>query len=156
MRTLKITGLRGRLYDEAARCNKSANPLRAEVEVLRPGEQWRVKFTLTEPSSAHVLVIVDYRDVALAQSESSFFESVPLPASGHLFADFTDYVVDPNDKHGAVLFGFDKNPLRRASVVLSGPFTGARLLSDSILRVDCHHLLSMFIECGIALHVVSE
>jgi hypothetical protein len=105
---------------------------------------------------AHVLVIIDYRDIALARSESSLFDGVPLPASGHLFADAADYVRDPNDKYGAVLFGFDKKPIRRAPVVVSGAFTGARLLSDSILRVDCHSLLSMFIECGISLRVVSE
>ncbi len=142
MTTLKVTNIRGRLFDEEGRCNPRG--LEATVTSLSVG--W-VICVFARFSKAHVSILVTKQDLTreIIAFDDDDDEETPLFATGLLYSDEADTHM------------LDGESVRRAPIIIAGSFKGARLRATDDddnggsykLRVDCEALLPFWIECDL-------
>jgi hypothetical protein len=145
-RTITVGTPKGRMYDAQGRCNTlDERPLMVSVQTIAPGRLWNIHVGCTTPGGSHVDVLVDAAIVEDKKHDGRLF------ATGLLYDDECQHVLD---EYGQPFYDSENNPMRRAPIVVQGPFEGARFNRadwQPHIRIDCVDLLSFWLEIPVTL-----
>ena len=134
----------GRIYDSHGCCNTSNKPLVVSVKTIVPGRLWNIHVSFTAPTGPYVDIILDADVLGDKKRDGRLF------ATGLLYSDeASSYLLD---EYGRPFYDSENKPMRRAPMVVSGPFEGARFDESDWqphIRVDCAALLSFWLDIAV-------